>query len=298
MISASLSVARARANALLMLAAAAMLTALTALSPLSAQSSLHRGFRTNPDVAFRVLVPAGRVRVVGWNRDSIDVNGTLGKNSEYHGGAAGAGGKMFIESRLQKDSVLADADLTISVPKKARVWVKMTMGVIDAMGVNGELELYAVGGSIGVRDASGVISIESIDAAVTVARSSGATRVRTGKGTVRLQDVSGTLSVATVSGSVDVRGAIAPEARVETIGGAILLDVARYGGMLVDVQTHSGDITIVSRAKTLPQLDLVSRAGLVPKPIPIGNPKEGRVIARTFKGAINVKHDPGIERGK
>lgn len=280
------------------LIASATLVSLAALLPLGAQAPLHRGFRVNADVAFRIVVPAGRVRVAAWDRDSVDVSGTLGKNSEYHGGGSGAGAKMFVESRMLNQAVLADADLTITVPKRARLWVKMTMGTIEAAGGVGELELYTVGGSINVNGASGVISAESIDADVTVTRSSGATRVRTGKGKVRLQDVAGTLSVATVSGPVEMRGSVAPEARVETIGGSILLDVAHYGGMLVDLQTHSGDITIASPVKSLPQLDLVSREGNVTKPIPVGSAKEGRVIARSFKGAINVKQGAGIERGK
>jgi hypothetical protein len=276
----------------------AALMASAGADSLGAQNALHRGFRTNPDVAFRVMVPAGRVRVVVWDRDSIDVTGMLGKNSTFFGGGAGAGAKMGVEARMQKDSVLADADLTITVPKRARVWVKMTMGTIDAVGSAGELELYTVGGSIAVAGASGVISAESIDAGVTISHSSGATRVRTGKGNVRLLDVTGTVSVATVSGPVDIRGSVAPEARVETIGGSITLNVARFGGMLVDLQTHSGDITIAAVSSSMPQLDLLSRGGSVTKPIPVGSEKEGRVVARSFKGAINVKPVSGIQKGK
>ena len=265
---------------------------------LGAQTAMHRGFHTNPDVAFRVMVPAGRVRIVAWDRDSIDVTGTIGKSSTFYGAGAGAGAKMGVEARMQKDSVLADADLTISVPKRARVWVKMTMGTIEAAGTAGELELYTVGGSIAVNGATGVISAESIDAGVTIAQSSGATRVRTGKGKVRLVDVTGTVSVATVSGPVDIRGSMAPEARVETIGGSIMLNVAGFGGTLVDLQTHSGDITIAAAAASMPQLDLLSRGGSVTKPVPVGNEKEGRVVARSFKGAINVKPASGIQKGK
>src|SRR5215207_6371810 len=89
-------------------AVATIVTAAPATS-LAAQGTLHRGFRVNPDVAFRIMVPAGRVRVVAWEHDSIDVVGTLGKNSTFYGGGSGAGAKMGIEARLQKDSVLADA---------------------------------------------------------------------------------------------------------------------------------------------------------------------------------------------
>jgi len=269
-----------------------------AASSLQAQAPVHRGFSANRDVAIRIFVPTGRVRIVAWEHDSIDVTGTVGKNSSFHGGGGGAGAKIFVEPRVPNDSVLPDGNLTVSVPKRARVWVKMTMGTIDAAGTTGELELYTVGGSITVERASGVVSTESIDAPVTISRSTGAIRVRNGKGRVRLNDVTGTLSIATVSGPVEIRGSTAPEARVETIGGSIVLEAARFGGTLVDLQTHSGDITIVASDRYMPQFDLVSRGGSVTKPVPIGNPKEGRVIARSFKGAINVKSASGIEKGK
>jgi DUF4097 and DUF4098 domain-containing protein YvlB len=235
------------------------------------------------------------VRVVAWDRDSIDIEGTLGANVVFFGGGGGALAKMGIENRNPKDTTLPGADLTVSVPRKTRLWVKLTTGVIEATGGTGELELYAVGGSISISRCSGVLSVESIDAPVTVTDFSGALRVRNGKGRVRLSNISGTASVASVSGAVGLTGATAPDARLETIGGRIDIDVKRFGGATLDLQTHSGDITISAEKSRAPSFDLVSRGGTVSKPVPAGNPKEGRVTARSFKGAINVRMTSGIQ---
>src|SRR5688572_26163899 len=94
----------------------ATILAVAAAPSLLAQAPFHRGFRSNADVAVRAYVPAGRVRIVAWDRDSVDVAGTLGKNSSFFGGGGGAVTKLGVEARTMKDSVLADADLTISVP--------------------------------------------------------------------------------------------------------------------------------------------------------------------------------------
>jgi len=243
----------------------------------------------------RVYVPSGRVRIVAWDRDSIDIDGSIGANAVFFGGGGGSHAKMGVDSRNPKDSALAHADVTVSVPRRARAWVKLTSGTIDAAGVTGELELYAVGGAISVQRGSGVVSVESIEAPVTITGFSGALRVRNGKGRVRLGDVSGTASVASVSGPVEMYGAGAPDARVETIGGSIDIKVNRFGGATLDLQTHSGDISITADAERAPVLDLLSRGGKVSKPVPAGSPKEGRVIARSFKGAINVRTASGIE---
>jgi len=261
-----------------------------------ARIPMHRGFAVNADVAFRVYVPAGRVRIVGWDRDSIDIEGVTGSNAQFFGGGGGGThAKIGVESRSPKDSALAYADLTVSVPRRARSWVKLTTGIIDASGVSGELELYAVGGSILVQRGSGVVSVESIDASVAINGFSGALRVRNGKGIVRLSDVTGTVSVASVSGSVSIGGASAPEARVETIGGRIDVNVKRFGGATLDLQTHSGDIAVTAAGPRLPAFDLLSRGGKVSKPAKAGDPKEGRVIARSFKGTISMQTSSGIE---
>ena len=259
------------------------------------RTPLHRGFRVNADVSFRVYVPAGRVRIVAWDRDSIDIKGTIAQHAGFFGGGGGTHAKMGVEPLNPRDSTLAHADITVSVPRRARAWVKLTTGTIEATGVTGELELYAVGGSIAVQRCSGVLSVESIDASVSINGFSGALRVRNGKGLVRLGDVSGTASVASVSGSVSLMGPSAPDARVETIGGSIDVDVKRYGGSTVDLQSHSGDITVTVLGPRVPAFDLLSRGGKVSKPAVAGDAKEGRVIARSFKGAINMRTSGGIE---
>lgn len=260
-----------------------------------ARVPVHRGYRVNADVSLRIYVPAGRVRIVAWDRDSIDVAGTVAASAAFFGGGGGTHAKLGVESRNQQDTTLANADLVVSVPRKARAWVKLTTGSIDATGVTGELELYAVGGSIEVQRGSGVLSVESIDAGVSVSGFSGALRVRNGKAQVRLADIVGTASVASVSGSVELTGASAPDARVETIGGRIDVSVKRFGGATLDLQTHSGDITIDADKSRAPAFDVLSRGGKVSNPVTAGNPKEGRVTARSFKGAINVRVTGGIE---
>ncbi len=247
-----------------------------------------RAFSASPEVSMRVYVPAGRVRIMTWNRDSVQVTGSVGAASSMFGGGDRDHVKFGVEPVRTGDTAMASADLLVMVPRKARLWVKMTNGVIDADGNAGELELYAVGGSISVRRASGVVSVESIDATVTIESSSGDLRVRGSKAPITLRNVSGTATVATVSGRVSVVGA-APECRVETIGGDIMFDASSLRGVTAELQTHAGAMYIDVKGARMPLLELSSRTGRVQQPTTRGSVKEGRIVARTFKGAITVR---------
>lgn len=246
-----------------------------------------RAFASAPEVSMRVYVPAGRVRIVAWSRDSVHITGSVGAASSMFGGGDREHVKFGVEPLRTGDSALPSADLLVMVPRQARLWVKMTNGVIDADGNEGELELYAVGGAISVRNTRGVVSIESIDAAVAVESSSGDLRIRGSKAPITLRNVTGTATVTTVSGGVTVLGA-APACRVETIGGDIAFDASALRGAAVELQTHRGTIRVDVNAVALPALDLSSRTGRVRQPLVRGSLKHGSIVARSFKGAITV----------
>ena len=252
------------------------------------QPTLLRGFRASPTVNMRIFVPSGRVRIAVWDRDSIAVNGTIGATSSMFGGGRDDFVKLGVEPLRTGDTQLAEADWWVTVPRHAHVWVKVTVGSIEAVGTAGELELYAVGGNISVRQASGVISVESIDAGVQIDGVRGDLRVRGGKSPLTFRDVSGTASITSVSGSVTFSGP-SPECRVETIGGDIVFNATQQRGALAELQTHSGAIRVAVDAQRPPILELSSRSGQVTQPRLTGSAAHGRVVARSFKGAVTVE---------
>lgn len=276
-----------RARRLAMLSALALTAlALTALR-LQAQQQ-PRGFPATADVVMRVYVPKGKVTIRTWTRDSIAIAGTMGKNASFFGGGDRGHVKLGIEPLRVKDSTLPSAEFEISVPRGARLWVKMIDGELAVTGTSTELEAYAVTGRITVRDVAGVTSIESIDAAVDVFGSKGDLRVRGSKGGVRLDDVSGTVTVATISGPVALTRFRA-DARVETIGGEVSYTGGALPGALLDVQTHNGAITLLLDPTNSPQLELSSRTGAVAGAKAMGAADNGRIVARSFKGPITVQ---------
>ena len=266
--------------------------------PLAAQLTLPHTFAVASDVSMRIWVPAGTVRVETWDRDSIRVTGSIGRNSHFFGGSGGRGAKLGVENNDSTDTGMPHGDLVVTVPRKAHVWIKMTDGEVIATHTAGELDVITVTGTIIAQDAEGVVSVETIDAAVTLAGISGEVRARSGGGRLSLVQLHGTLTAATVSGAIDLTGTAMADARLETIGGPIVVRGTVAHDALLDLETHNGPITLFLDRGALPALALSSRAGVVKNLLGPGNVKAGRIEARSFKGDINVVAASGIEGKK
>jgi DUF4097 and DUF4098 domain-containing protein YvlB len=254
-----------------------------------------RGFAAGADVVMRIYVPKGSVQIRTWTRDSVAINGTVGANASFFGGGDRRHIKFGVEPLRATDATLPTADFVVTVPRAARLWVKMIDGNLSVTGTTAELEAYAVRGQIVVRDVAGTTVVESIDAPITMTNVEGDLRVRGSKGAVCLENLSGTASIATISGSVHLTRSRA-EARVETIGGDVQVSGNAMQGALLEIQTHAGAITLALDPARVPQLELRTRTGAISYAPPFtsrttGQAANGRSSARSFKGAIRVGRD-------
>jgi DUF4097 and DUF4098 domain-containing protein YvlB len=263
-------------------------------APLAAQITLPGTFAAAGDVSMRVWLPAGTVRVEAWERDSIRVAGRLAKGARFYGAGGLRGAKIGVDNLDPGNRNLPRADLVVTVPRKAHLWVKMTDGAVVATGTGGELEIITVSGTITVRDAAGVVSVETIDAAVTLTGITGEVRVRGGGGRISLAQIHGTLTAASVSGAIELSGSPMGDARIETIGGPIAVRGTVARGALLDLETHSGPIGLLLARGAVPALELSSRAGKVSNGAGAGTIEAGRITARSFKGDINATASSGI----
>ena len=92
------------------------------------------------DGSVRIVNPAGRIRVIGWDVDTVAVRAR-------GAGAFAADGN----GSVRKLVVTGRADLEVHLPRGARVWVKSAAADIDVVGVDGTLELNSVSGAIHLR---------------------------------------------------------------------------------------------------------------------------------------------------
>ena len=281
----------------------AVLLALAVSATSADAQKIDRGTRANRDAAIRIYGGAGSVRVVGWNRDSISVRGTLGAGNSLHFGGNSGGAKMFVEVRNERDPA-ADA-LEIMVPLRAKVWVKTANADIDVSGVNGSLDLYVVSGKISVRGNPADVNAEAIDGPITIVGAPGWLRAKSASGDVTLDGSSADVALSTVSGKIDADGTGYEKAKFETVTGSIRFAGSFRPGGLANFDTHSGTIEIGLSPSSPADIDVVSMSGSIANRLTSSKPVKGRygrgselntsnagggtrITVRSFKGQVSL----------
>ena len=274
-----------------------------ATSEASAQAKLNRGQRLNSDGAVRIYNLVGSVRVIGWNRDSVAVRGSLGKGNTFHMGGSGAGMKMFVEGMDERNP--APADIEVSVPMRAKVWVKTATASIEVSGVTGSLDLYVVGGNIKVTGNPADVNAEAIDGSITIVGSPSWVRAKSASGNVSLDGSSSDVTISTVSGKIDVDGTRYEKAKFESVTGDIRFAGSFDRGGLVNFDTHSGTIEVGIPAGNGADFEVASIAGKISNRLTSTRPVAGRygrgaelntssgdggtrVVIRSFKGPVTL----------
>ena len=280
-----------------------MLTA----APLHAQKKVLRGYAATPTVSVRLFAAVGSVQVVGWDRDSVHVSGTVANDSRVELGTPRTtrveGLKMFIEAATEQGA--REGSLTLHVPRGARVWLKTGSSRIDVSEVTGGLDLNVVGGSITVRGSPRELRAESMDGAVTVDGTPEWMRVKTATGDIAVRGGQN-IGVSTISGTIEAKGGQVDHATLETTTGAIRFALALARGATVNMETHSGPIDVHLSRKAEVEVDAASvtseiengwsrmrpvagREGRGMTLVSSGGISGGRLVVRSFKGRIALR---------
>ena len=218
------------------------LLALVLTTPALGQSRVEERRPAAPDGLVDIENAAGSIRVIGWNRDEVQVTGTLGRRAEG----------LSFASRPRRSQISVDvqgnpngvvSDLEIRVPAKSRIQVQSYSASIDISEVSGRIKAESVSGSIQVAGAPTEVEVESVSGAISVR---GGERIRA-EGTnasVTLSGVGGVVNAQTVNGRLDVSGGVFQEARLETVNGALRFDGELRSGATLDVESVNGTVEL------------------------------------------------------
>lgn len=275
------------------------------LAPMAgAQQKIARRIAIDPEASIRIGNLPGNTRLIGWDKDSIAVAGTVPAGASFFFGGAGRGAKMGVERDEKSGTSSGTPMLEVRVPHGARVWVRSSEGWIEVEGMTGEVDLATVSGSIKVTGSLRLLTAETLDGNLEVTGPSQLTRVRTGGGRITLSRVAGDLTVSTVGGAVQLMEAAPGSARIETVSGPVTYEGSLDRRSTLEIQTHSGDVELrlpqtVSGEFDFQSIDGTSQVALSPK---AGSPKPSKgkplfftaggggahVVVRSFKGNIRL----------
>ncbi|WP_296278458.1 DUF4097 family beta strand repeat-containing protein [Pseudoxanthomonas sp.] len=252
----------------------------------------------------------GRIDVRGWERNEVQITGTLGKGVERLE-VDGSGSQVNIEVRYPKRSWGSDDSgptrLVVMVPLRADLDIESVAADVDVTGVaSGELSISTVSGSVSAAAAPRKADVETVSGNANLTLNSDDVGVATVSGAIVLrgrlggeidaETVSGRievivneqqvrdLSASTVSGRVDVRTGLAPggEISMESVSGNLMLRLPQDVSAQVSGESFSGSLkaTGVSIEKRRgPGSSFSTRYGS----------GSGRVTVETFSGSAEVR---------
>ncbi len=283
--------------------------ALTAAAPTAAQQKIVHRFAVTPTASIRIFGDVGNLRIIGWDRDSVVLTGTLPTGARMDASRGGAPGKPASGMKIYVEVPRApapDAKLEMRVPARARVWAKSGSADVEVTGLTGGLDLNIVGGSVRVACSPAELQVESMDGSITIEGNPAWLRAKTATGDIVLRGGSDDAGLSTVSGGVRVGEGRFERGKFTSVTGPIVFagDLAR--GATLDFDTHGGPIELRLAPRLDAEFDVATVTGSIENALTDRRPiagREGRgmelgftsgtgrarVLVRSFKGNVYLR---------
>src|SRR5215472_13051064 len=175
------------------------------------QTPIERRQALTPGAGVKIFVPAGRVHLVGWDKDTLVVRGAIARGSTFYYGAFRGGVKISVDP----DS--GSATLDVYVPRSSIVSIKAVGADIDATDVSGWF--YGVSSLIRLDGTVRNLEAESISGDLTINVTAPWVRARTGQGRLTVGGQVVDVSATTINGAIDLTTAGLDRARLSTVNG-------------------------------------------------------------------------------
>jgi len=271
-----------------------------AIGQAAQQEPLLTARHMSANASVKVFNPAGAVRLVGWNRDSLEVHGRVSPRKRYYASGDSNGVKLGVEEAGTSESP-AHGDITIRLPRLARVAVKTVNGDIDATDVAGWF--YTIAGAVRLDGTASSIEVESMRGDVELRVAAPWLRARAGAGRVLLRGATPDVDVSTISGALEVAGSAIMRGQFTSVSGDIAFAGAPAAGAILDFSNHSGAVDFVWPRSVAGTFALSTVTGTIVNGFtalrPVSQAERsvkfsiGRggadVTVRTFKGTIRVR---------
>ena len=286
-----------------------LLPALLAPAVLTAQSGAQRvdttfAFERGGSVALGLV--SGEIRVVTGRENEVRLLATIERGR--------------LETTLTRSHVsvqaksvngrMGAARYELTVPVGTRVDANAVSGTITVRGTGTEVEAHTVSGGIRVEDASGIVDVGTVSGDIDLRNASGRISVATVSGEFAGESVRGDLEAEAVSGTITVRRGGLRSFRASTVSGDVSYDGTLAPGGDYRINAHSGDVTLAVPANGGVSLDLETWSGEITSDFPLTlQPGDNlnrrnrrmtftigqggaRLSAETFSGDIAIRRAP------
>jgi DUF4097 and DUF4098 domain-containing protein YvlB len=244
-----------------------------------------------------VDVMNGTVKIVGWNKAEVNVNGHTDR-AELEVSTSSDRTRIRVSPKRHH----GEADLEIRVPQGSRVEAKGVGTTIEVRDVAGALRLQSVSGDINVSGAPADVEAHSVNGQVDLNVKSAVVNARSISGDVRVTGARGRAMLDSVSGACVLEGGDFTEVEMRTVSGDVHFAGGLAGQGSFEFKTHSGEIELRLPASSNADFELRTFNGSLETRLGAGAPRQAtsvldfragsggaRVRGRTFSGDIRVE---------
>jgi DUF4097 and DUF4098 domain-containing protein YvlB len=261
-----------------------------------AGKAIHDLRNADPQGEVEIANVSGTVQVEAWNRNEVEVTGTVGDNVERVD-VTGAGSRTSIHvlsRRAHGWNSDTEADLVIHVPAKSRVSATLVSADLKITGVMGDLKLQTVSGNV-TGDAGGDVRATTVSGNVQLtAHAAKAMEIRTISGDIQLKGGGGDVDLTTVSGTATIELAEVTRARFKSISGDVSATLTLLPEGQMESESVSGNVNLTFGNEPSAEFDVQSFSGDIkncfgPKPVESRYGPGSRLEFKNGEGHAHVR---------
>ncbi len=222
------------------------------------------------DVDVEVYNVAGSVRISGWDRNEVRVEGSLGEGVErlaFENDGDDVEIRVVVPRRRRRDPArqVGDTHLEIMVPRGASVSVETLAATITVVDVDGSVSMESSAGSVTYRGAA--MDIEAGSAAGDIeinATAAGASiDVEGVAGSIMVQFTDASVRASSLTGGVRVIGGRLREGDFESVSGSLYFEGEIAAGAELDFENFNGSIELLIPGDTAASFDITTYSGTI-----------------------------------
>jgi DUF4097 and DUF4098 domain-containing protein YvlB len=215
----------------------------------------------------------GQIRVTGWERNEVQVGGTLGEGSKLE--ITGDDGSIDIRVNNDKEGSgwswwggngpKSDTVLLLHVPRGASLDVSAVSADVEVDGIAGsrEVGVESVSGDVQVSARAERWSISSVSGDIVARGEARNAQVETVSGDITADGVSGELTAETVSGTAHLVAGKVSRLNASSVSGDLRIELAPMSGSRVDVESMSGDVGLTMPADLSARIEAETFSGSI-----------------------------------
>jgi hypothetical protein len=257
--------------------------------------------RVTPTFGLNLWNPAGHVRVIAWDRDSLLIRGRLDRTKRLFFGGDSTGAKIGVDWPKSGGDDAKPCDFVIYVPRRAKASIKTVSADIEATDVSGSF--YTVSGAIRLSGTATSIEAESMSGNLDLDTNVPWLRARTGDGHLLLRGRPQDVDAATIAGTLDIATPTVVRGQFTSVSGDIHYAGSIPADAIFEFSNHSGSVDLLLATNVSGTFSLSSVTGPIENSLPNVRPAAvnphamritlGRggasVTVRTYKGVIRLR---------